>query len=46
MRGQFGEMFVHDTLELARREQGMRLEGTDNPAEVSDWDIERYGEVG
>ena len=41
-----GEMFVHDTLELARREAMMRTDAADRPGQLSDWDIERYGEVG
>lgn len=42
----FGEMFVHDTLELARREAIMRSDAAADPQQLSDWDIERYGEVG
>ena len=42
----FGEMFVHDTLELARREATMRSDAAADSQQLSDWDIERYGEVG
>jgi hypothetical protein len=39
-------MFVHDTLELARREATMRSDATEASNQLSNWDIERYGEVG
>ncbi len=42
----FGEMFVHDTLELARREATMRSDEVNDSAKVSLWDTDRYGEVG
>ena len=38
--GWMGEMMVHDTLELAQREGGIRA------SQVTPWDIERYGEIG
>ena len=41
-----GEMFIHDTLELARREDGLRREGCGAAEIATDWDIARYGEVG
>jgi len=41
-----GEMFVHDTVELARREATMRREGAGDRAPATDWDVARYGEVG
>jgi hypothetical protein len=41
-----GEMFVHDTVELARREAAMRSEATGGRAQATDWDVARYGEVG
>ncbi len=42
----FGEMFVHDTLALARREARLRSEAVADSAAVDSWDIDRYGDVG
>jgi hypothetical protein len=41
-----GEMFVHDTVELARRESAMRNAATGGEAVATEWDVARYGEVG
>jgi glutamine synthetase len=41
-----GEMFAHDTVELARREERLRLEATGGQEAATGWDVERYGEVG
>ena len=41
-----GEIFIHDTLELARREAGLRQEACGAAGPATDWDIARYGEVG
>ena len=41
-----GEMFIHDTLEIARREAALRQEGCGSPELATGWDVARYGEVG
>ena len=41
-----GPMFIHDAIELARREAAMRKEAAGSNPEATAWDIARYGEVG
>lgn len=40
------EIFVHDTVEIALREDSMREQATAASPGVTAWDIERYAEVG